>query len=68
MPVGRDHHLEHSPYVVIWHGLVEEIAHAVNEDPSGAPPAKWEIHLIGLQRDREAISVSRTPHSAQTQG
>ena len=68
MPVGRDHHLKNLSDVVVWNGLVEEIAHAVNEDPSGAPPAKWEIHLIGLQRDREAISVSRTPHSPQTQG
>jgi len=46
--------------------LVEEITHAVDEDPARLPPLQRQFQLIGVQREIEAVLVSRIAHCLQT--
>jgi hypothetical protein len=45
---------------------VEEIAHAVDEDPSGLTPSKGKIELVWVQRHPESRAVPRIPHGLKT--
>ena len=38
---GAQHHREHLVNEVSWHGVVEEIAHTVDKDPSRRAPPEW---------------------------
>src|SRR5437870_4546645 len=68
MPVGLLHHAEDLVDVGIRHRLVEEIAHAVDEDAAGLAPAEWEAQQIGLEGHREPSSVPRIAHRLETDG
>ena len=45
------HHREHPVYEVVRHTLVEQVAHAVDEDPSRLAPAKWLVEAVREQAD-----------------
>ena len=54
----------------VLHGdlLMEEVAHAVNEDALGGAPAERELELIGVERDRETVAVAWIPHRLEPSG
>jgi hypothetical protein len=50
------HDSKHLVYVIVWDGLMEEIAHRVDEHDPRLPPPQWRIQRLGMQRHPEARS------------
>jgi hypothetical protein len=60
--VGAHHDLEGPVDQVLGHRLVEQVAHAVDEDAPGLAPAEREGQQIGVERDGEAVPVAGIAH------
>jgi hypothetical protein len=63
VPRRRAHDIEDLIYELGWHGAVEEIAHAVDEDPPRALPLEREAKGLWMQRNPETIAVALGSHS-----
>jgi hypothetical protein len=68
VPMGAAHHCEGLTDEILRDLFVEEVAHAVDEDPSRLAPAKGEPELIWMESDLKAIPVTRVPHGLQSPG
>jgi hypothetical protein len=66
--VGAHHDLEGPVDQVLGHRLVEQVAHAVDEDAPGLAPAEREGQQIGVERDGEAVPVAGIAHRVETDG
>src|SRR5262245_20657110 len=67
MPVGLTYDREDAIDEEQRHGLMEEIAHGVDEDVSRLAPRERLVHHIRLQRDLETIAVARLAHGMKPQ-
>jgi len=68
VPSRFHHDVEHATDVVVGHGIVEQVAHAVHEDLARLAPPKRQVDLVGMQRQREAIRVTSIAHRLETFG
>jgi hypothetical protein len=66
VPVSPLHCLEDLNDKVVGDGLVEEITHAVDEDPFWLPPSKGQIKLVFVEGYLEATPIARIPHRLKT--
>ena len=58
VPVGLGHHGENLADEVVGDGVVEEVAHGVDEDGAGLAPAEGDVQGVGVGGDDgEAVAV-----------
>ena len=67
MPISLRHDLEYGMDIVVRDFLMEEVAHAVDEDALRPAPAERKRHLVGLKCHRKTIPVAGIAHRLKTE-
>src|SRR6266446_10889447 len=65
VPICRDHYVRNGHDIVVGHIFMKQVAHGIDENHLGIPPAQWLGKLFRDKAQIESLFVGMSLHSAK---